>query len=155
MRKLIVTSLMVFCLFSLLPARAADRPDFTPPATPEEFVRKFYQWYFKTYREGKNPDKNDKIYSYVAKDTVDAIREFFPLHKFYSDFLYFTKFGEMFSDWDHIVTTVHSSTKIGDIFITPVTFSFSHENYDVIVILKNENGKFYINSVMDIYHDIL
>jgi hypothetical protein len=149
MRKLIVTSLMVFACF-LLPAHAADRPDFTPPVTPEEFVREFYQWYFKADAGRELAEYNDEIYLYVAKETVDTLRK----KKGGSNLYYFTKIGQSFNP-ERIQTIVHQATHLDEIFIIPITFDDSSDKYDAIVIVKNINGRFYIHSVMDIYPDIL
>jgi len=120
--------------------------------TPEQFVSEFYQWYFKANSGKELADRNDEIYKYVAKQTVDDIRRKVDN----TDIYYFTKVNSYSWNWKNVRSIIHPARAIGNkLYVTHVTFDTGYNKNDVIVSLTKEDGKFYIRSVEDVYPDIL
>lgn len=125
--------------------------------SPEQFVSEFYQWYFNADPGTTPAERNDAIYNYVAKQTVDDIRSIkIGNSDIYKDTYYFTKVGSYTADWKSVKTIIHPAMAIGNkLYVINVTFDTGLKKNDVIVSLTKENGKFYIKSVMDVFPDIL
>ena len=115
--------------------------------TAEQRVRDFYQWYFEQDGYPEDIEKNDAIYMFVARATVDAIRK-----ENNREVVYFTQFGEMHSGWSDVRVLVHDATEMsGGIVVIPVTFDFSWGKHSVVVFMGKENNIFYIVKVIDAY----
>ena len=119
--------------------------------TPEELVRDFYIWYFKTYNENLDPENSPELYKYVAAETAEYIQKNPP-----QDIFYFTKATMAGSVWRTAKAAVAKSVPLGsDIFIVPVTIKIRDKDYQedfyVVAFVKKENKNFYITKVVDIY----
>jgi hypothetical protein len=126
------------------------QPAFCAEQTPEQLVRDFYAWYFKTDTQTEVALFNDEIYKYVAKETVDYARRMFggiPN--------YFLKFGTDIA-WKKMPMTLGQKTAMADDrYVIPVTFKWPPEDREddilLVVYVKKENGIFLIYKVSDIY----
>lgn len=120
--------------------------------SPKQFVQDFYAWYFKA-DAGETPAyKNDGIYAYVEKKTVEYVRE----QASRSPICYFTKANTEWIAWKSVKVFVGESIIMyDDVFFMPVRFYLKDEyysdNFCVMVFVKKENNIFYIIKVSDVY----
>ncbi|MCL1939941.1 MAG: hypothetical protein FWG04_04705 [Desulfovibrionaceae bacterium] len=128
------------------------QPAFCAEQTPEQLVRDFYAWFFKTDTETEVALFNDKIYTYVAKETVDYARRMIGVG---DGLAYFTKFGVDIA-WEKMPMTLGRQIAMADDrYVIPVSFKWPSEDREddihLVVYVKKENGKSLIYKVSDIY----
>jgi len=113
--------------------------------SPEQFVREFYQWYFKA--DAKKPaDFNDEIFTYISHKTVEYMR------KKEGNEYYVTKANSWTHEWSEVKTVIGTASKIPDeIFVVPVTFLLKMRKSHVVVFVANEKGMMRIIKITDIY----
>ena len=112
--------------------------------TPEQIVRDFYGWYFKTDSGPTPAEYNDGIYAYVAEQTVHNVRAC------QDGVYYFTKMGSYSAEWNDVKVLAGDAVTINEgIFIVPVTFILKSGSRTVISVVRKENGKLRITKVID------
>ena len=149
MRKVIVGTVILLLLALTFPARQG----YCEAQTPEQLVRDFYAWYFEGKEWPLDAWKKDEIYKYVSKETVKSI-----LNRNSSlDISYFAKANTYGSaGWGNPKVVVDKAVPmLDDVFIVPVTFKLSYEDYRkdyyVVVYVGKEDGLLRIIKVSDIY----
>ena len=147
-RKSFASIILLLLLGYLIPASQG----YSAEQTPEQFVQDFYAWYFKV-DTGETPAyKNDGIYTYVEKKTVEYVREQARM----SSICYFTKTNTDWIAWKSVKIFVSESIKMyDDVFFMTVRFDLKDENdsdnFYVMVFVKKENNSFYIIKASDVY----
>jgi len=124
---------------------------FAENAAPDARTRAFYSWYIKMQSKDGNevfPLLDKGIYIYVAKATVDKLRDAYRHSRLPGDGDYFTKVQDYDErDWaDNIVT--RSPLMLGELAIVPVTFG-SKDHISVLVFLRKQGGAWKITKVED------
>ncbi|EIF30368.1 LOW QUALITY PROTEIN: hypothetical protein BCh11DRAFT_05854 [Burkholderia sp. Ch1-1] len=111
-------------------------------------TKAFYAWYIKSQSADTYPLLNKGVYAYVAKGTVDRLRDAYLRNRLPGDTDYFTKVQDHdASDWtDHIAT--HAPVMLGEVAVVPVTFG-SRDRISVLVFLRKEARGWKITKVDD------
>jgi hypothetical protein len=114
--------------------------------TPEQFVREFYQWYFKEDVGNNLPHNNDAIYKYLFRPLVKDIRED------RSGVCYFKKVGMESVEWRDVVPVVRKSIGLGDgVHLVPVALVLESRTIDVVVVVKEKEDGLRITAIFDTY----
>ena len=113
-------------------------------------MRDFYAWYFKAEAQREVPTENDAIYKYVAKETIDYVK-----NTFFDVVDYFTKFG-IYTPGEKMPMILGPKIAMADDrYVIPVTFKWPSKDREddihLVVYVKKENGAFLIYKVSDIY----
>jgi hypothetical protein len=117
-------------------------------STPESDARAFYSWYIQLASQLKYPLLDSKIYTYVEKRTVDALRNDYHHGNLPGDADYFTKaqdFDE--KDWLNNIA-LHPTIMLEDVAVVPVTFG-SSDKVSVLVFLRKQDENWKIMKVED------
>ena len=138
---------LVFALLMLVthawPARAEGKAD-----TPEACVASFYAWFFQHDDDQTYPLREPTIYRFVAKKTIDRLRQVYQSSGPPEDVDYFLKVQDYDSqDWARH-TSVHTPVRLGEVAIVPVTFGMK-EPSGVLVFLRKEEGRWKIIKIDD------
>ncbi|BCN09712.1 hypothetical protein RPSD_15970 [Ralstonia solanacearum] len=132
--------------FGLLGAQASMAQG--KAATPDASTKAFYTWYIQQQAKSIYPLTDDKIYTYVAKSTVDRLREAYRQDKLPGDTDYFTKVQDYDEkDWDQHIDARRPAI-LDDVAVVPVTFG-SRDKISVVVFLKEQAGSWKITKVED------
>lgn len=115
---------------------------------PQARASAFYAWYIKTGSKPTFPLLDNGIFEYVAKDTVNRLRNDYRHDRLPGDTDYFLKVqDEDEQDWlSHIAT--HRVAMPGDVAVVPVTFG-SRDQTTVIVFMRKIAGTWKITKVDD------
>ncbi|MGF6598757.1 hypothetical protein P3T23_003474 [Paraburkholderia sp. GAS448] len=106
------------------------------PNAPEATVRAFYTWYFER-QAGPYQLTDNAIYRYVAKSTVDNLRDDFRHNRLPGESDYFTKVQDYDEkEWLHNMV-LHPTIMLGEVAVIPVTFG-AKEKTDVVVFVRKE-----------------
>ena len=133
---------LVIGLCMMQAASAGARMD-----TPEATVRAFYTWYIGR-QTGTYQLTDNTIYRYVAKPTVDNLRDDYRHNRLPGDSDYFTKVQDYDeNEWLHNMV-LHPAIVLGEAAVIPVTFG-AKEKTDVIVFVRKEAGRWKIAKVED------
>jgi hypothetical protein len=109
----------------------------------EQFVKEFYAWYFKSDTDKSVPEQSPDIYRYVAKGTVDRLRDDLKRGALPRDEGYFTKVQDYSAaEWGASIA-VHQATALSEVVLVPVTFGTKNK-IDVILFLKKVDGQWKI-----------
>lgn len=149
MRKhfLTVYAVLTLALGLLFMTAAAIAETGGKPDTPEATVRAFYTWYFE--RETKSYQLTDNnIYRYVAKPTVDNLRDDYRHNRLPGDSDYFTRVQDYDEkEWLHTMN-LHPTTMLDGVAVIPVTFG-AKETKNLVVFVRKEDGHWKIAKVED------
>ncbi|ANH74632.1 hypothetical protein ACS15_1857 [Ralstonia insidiosa] len=117
-------------------------------ATPEANTKAFYAWYIKLQTKSVYPLTDNGIYTYVAKDTVDRLRDAYRRNEMPGDADYFTKVQDYDEkDWaEHTVT--RAPILLEGVAVVPVTFG-SKDKVSVLVFLRKLDDGWKITKVED------
>jgi hypothetical protein len=136
----------ILCVIILLIAllyRVSD--GYCGDETPEQLVRNFYRWYFKTDSGTALAENNDEIYSYFAEQTINNIRAD-KQPKLY----YFTRVGSYSLEWKYMEALVGAATQVAeDLFVIPVSFQPISGKITIIVVVCNIEGRLRITKIID------
>lgn len=117
-------------------------------ATPEADTKAFYAWYIKLQAKSVYPLTDNGIYTYVAKDTVDRLREAYRRNELPGDADYFMKV----QDYDEKDWTEHTVARapilLEGVAVVPVTFG-SKDKVSVLVFLRKLDDRWKITKVED------
>jgi len=115
---------------------------------PEARASAFYTWYIKSGSKLTFPLLDNGIFDYVAKDTINRLRNDYRHNKLPGDSDYFLKVqDENEQDWlKHIVA--HQVVMLGDVAVVPLTFG-STDRVSVLVFMRKANGVWEITKVDD------
>ena len=118
------------------------------PNEAQARVEAFYTWYIRRNGNPGYPLLDRKIYDFVAKDTVDRLRNDYAHDRLPGDSDYFLKVqDEDDRDWlAHIAT--QPAVALGDVTVIPVTFG-SADKVSVLVLLRKIDGAWKITRVQD------
>ncbi|MBB6591526.1 YbjP/YqhG family protein [Ralstonia solanacearum] len=146
MKKQISSALAWLALaFGLLGAQAAIAQN---KATPDASTKAFYTWYIQQQAKATYPLTDDRIYTYVAKGTVDRLRDAYRLNKLPGDTDYFTKVQDYDEkDWGRHIAA-RRPIMLDDVAVVPVTFG-SRDKISVVVFLKMQGGSWKVTKVED------
>ncbi|WP_321887628.1 DUF3828 domain-containing protein [Paraburkholderia bannensis] len=118
-------------------------------AGPEATVKSFYSWYIAKQKGNGNPLVNNEIYRWVAKDTVNGLREAWRHDRLPGDVDYFLKVQDFDDqDWARNIALMRAVT-VDDVDLVPVSFG-SREKSNVIVFLRKQGGVWKIIKVDDL-----
>ena len=124
--------------------------------TPIEFIKEFYTWYISTDGGSQKAIRSDEIYTYVEKNTVDAVREISYLYG--TDRRdYFLRLSNGPLSMDGVSFTVKSSSELGyRTFILLVTIiekkhGQTVKNDPVVVVVRKTDGQLKIVKCIDTY----
>jgi Protein of unknown function (DUF3828) len=124
---------------------------FAENATPDARTKAFYTWYIKLQsKDGIEvyPLLDKGIYAYVAKATVDKLRDAYRHSRLPGDGDYFTKVQDYDErDWANNIVT-RPPLMLSDLAIVPVTFG-SKDHLSVLVFLRKQGGAWKITKVED------
>jgi Protein of unknown function (DUF3828) len=123
------------------PAQAAES------STPEATVRAFYTWYLQR-ESGPYQLTDNAIYRFVAKSTVDNLRDEYRHHRLPGGSDYFTRVQDLDArDWlSHMV--VHPRIMLDGTAVVPVTFGTA-EKQNLVVFVQLEQGLWRVTKVED------
>ena len=118
----VLTSLLCLGFFCPKAANAAQ--------TPQEFVKKFYEWYLIKDYDLSDALKQDKLAEYVDEELIAELREEEKCH----EMSYFTQMGPFFIGFKnakvHVGGVLHMTN---DVFVVPATIT--KESIEKIVIV--------------------
>lgn len=117
------------------------------PNTPEGTVRAFYTWYLQ--REGGPYQLTDNaIYRYVAKPTIDTLRDDFRHKRLPGGSDYFTRVQDLDTKvWlNHMV--LHPTQMLDGVAVIAVTFG-AKEKQNLVVFVQEQQGLWKIIKVED------
>ncbi len=144
-----ICSLLV--MLSLFPGQG-----YCAAETPEQFLKNFYVWYITTDKGANQALKDEDIYRYVARETVEKIKNR-PSEYGYDKSDYFLKMVDPPLSMSGVNIAVGKVTNMGtDTFVAPVaitvTFDGKHLGTEhVVVIFEKIGSDFIILKCMDIY----
>ncbi|WP_205744407.1 DUF3828 domain-containing protein [Dyella sp. M7H15-1] len=117
---------------TLLGVRGAVAQD---NSTPEVITKAFYSWYIRIDSQGKFPLLDDRIFLYVEKKTINALRGDYRRGTLPGDGDYFTKVQDYDEkDWENSMA-VHPAIMLEGVAVVPITFG-SNEKVSVLVFLR-------------------
>ncbi|MBB5406784.1 hypothetical protein HDG34_000705 [Paraburkholderia sp. HC6.4b] len=117
------------------------------PDTPEAAVKAFYTWYLQ--QEGGVYQLTDShIYNYVAKPTVDNLRDDYRHKRLPGGADYFTRVQDLDPQIWLTTMTLHPAIALGGTAVIPVTFGLT-EKQNLVVFVAKENGHWRITKVED------
>ncbi len=142
-RKILICVLTSMLFFSIFCPKAADAAQ-----TPQEFVKKFYEWYLIKDYDLSDALKQDKLAEYVDEELIAELREEEKCH----EMSYFTQMGPFFIGFKnakvHVGGVLHMTN---DVFVVPVTITKESIEKIVIVYVHKKDETFKIHSVSDAY----
>lgn len=142
-RKLLTCALISLLCFSFFGPKTAHAAQ-----TPQEFVKEFYEWYFKKDYDFSDALKQDKISKYIEKDLIEYLRKIQECH----EVNYFTQMGSQSSGFENADVHVGDVLPMADdAFVVPATFKKESLEKSVVVYVHKEGGKFRISSISDAY----
>ncbi|WGS51700.1 YbjP/YqhG family protein [Paraburkholderia sp. D15] len=144
MKKLTTLAVAVLLIAS---AVVFSRSALADASTPAETTKAFYSWYFKVQSEARFPLLDKNIYTYVAKSTVDKLRDDYRHNRLPGDSDYFTKVQDDDKDWANNIAT-HPTVMLGDVAVVAVTFG-STDRISVVVFLGKRANAWRITKVDD------
>lgn len=116
--------------------------------SPEAVVKTFYRWYLAIDAQLKPPLLDERIYCYVEKKTVDALREAYRADSLPEDVNYFTKVQDYDEgDWRRHML-VHPSIALDGLRVVAVTFG-SSDKTSLLVLLRRQGYDWKIMKVQD------
>lgn len=120
------------------------------PNSPEATVRAFYTWYIGREAEAYQLT-DDAIYRYVAKPTVDNLRDDYKHHRLPGGSDYFTKVHDLDEkEWlNHMA--LHPTLMLDGVAVIAVTFG-AREKTNLVVFVQQEHGLWKIIKVEDTGH---
>ena len=114
--------------------------------TPEQFLAKFYAWYFETDAR-EVADLNDSIYEFVSPETVTYMQNRTNRTEYYV-----TRAQSWSAAWKNPEIEIGSAIALyGGIFFVPVTFKITYRDWHVVVYVKKEGDEFKVIKVSDIF----
>ncbi|MGF6485480.1 DUF3828 domain-containing protein [Paraburkholderia sp. JPY419] len=117
------------------------------PDTPETAVKAFYTWYLQ--QEGSVYQLTDShIYNYVAKPTVDNLRDDYRHKRLPGGADYFTRVQDIDPQIWLKTMTLHPAIALGGTVVIPLTFGLG-EKQNLVVFVAKENGHWRITKVED------
>ena len=137
-------TLVLLILFSQSHAESSDEHE------SEKLVHDFYTWYFKTeYAPPYDAMGNKDIYNYLDDNLIEYLNG----DNYCRPVSYATKINYDFMNWEETELAVHSAVKLNDdgIYVIPVNFKGKNHTYNVIVLVKNGNGRLRISKIIDMY----
>ncbi|MGF6382714.1 hypothetical protein OKW31_005692 [Paraburkholderia atlantica] len=115
--------------------------------TPEIAVKAFYTWYLQ--QEGSVYQLTDShIYNYVAKPTVDNLRDDYRHKRLPGGADYFTRVQDIDPQIWLKTMTLHPAIALGGTVVIPLTFGLGEKQHLVVFVAK-ENGHWRITKVED------
>ncbi|CAE6823501.1 DUF3828 domain-containing protein [Paraburkholderia haematera] len=117
------------------------------PNTPEAVVRAFYTWYLE--REGGPYQLTDNaIYRYVAKPTVDNLRDDYKHNRLPGGSDYFTRVQDLDENAWLNNMALHPTVALDGVAVIAVTFG-AKEKKNLVVFVRQEQGLWKIIKVED------
>lgn len=123
---------------------------------PRQFIKNFYTWYITTNKGTTQALKDNTIYKYVEKETVEHVKN--TPYTYGSDRRdYFLKIYDPPLSMNGVIITVGQVTDMGGgtfvALVTIITDSLSKERThdDVVMILRKTNGALKIIKCVDVY----
>jgi hypothetical protein len=108
--------------------------------TPEDFIKKFFEWYLTADEIGEHAYFNDNIYNYVSQDAVSVAR------RNRDGIDYFTKNEDYNAEYSDL--SIKSINYIdGGINVVHAKFNA----VDIVIFLQSTGDTFLILRVIDIY----
>ena len=148
--KFILSNFIIIIIFLLTQSNVA----YASEQTPEILVSDFYNWYIEAlhkqnvHKKAISPEKDDMIYNYVDRCTVNRYR--LDLKKGAIDHDYFLKSNDFEYEYFKKIYRVHKAVKIDDsLSIVPV----GYENPYVIVVVQKTKDGWRIIKVEDRFQD--
>jgi hypothetical protein len=113
---------------------------------PTASATAFYTWFFKHDNDQTYPLREQAIYSYVAKGTVERLKSEYTHGGPPQGVDYFLKVQDYDpNDWTKNIAT-HPTVMLGDVAVVPVTFG-SKDKTSVLVFLRKQDGRWKITKV--------
>jgi hypothetical protein len=136
---------LLFLSLALLSLQAGAQENTT---TPDASVTVFYKWFFKNDNDRTYPLREPAIYDYVAKRTVERLRDDYSRGGPPQGVDYFLKVQDYDpQDWANHIDT-HAATLLGDVAVVPVTFG-SRNKISVLVFLRKQEGRWKVTKIDD------
>lgn len=132
---------LAFALEVIAPASAAT------PNTPEAAVKTFYTWYLQR-QDGPYQLTDNAIYRYVAKSTVDNLRDDYRHKRLPGGSDYFTRVQNLDGkEWlNHMV--LHPTQMLDGVAVVAVTFG-DKEKQNLVVFVQQQQGVWKVIKVED------
>lgn len=132
---------LAFAQGAIAPATAAT------PETPESVVKTFYTWYLQR-QDGPYQLTDNSIYRYVAKPTVDNLRDDYRHKRLPGGSDYFTRVQDLDArEWlDHM--SLHPPIVLDGAAVVAVTFGAA-DMHELVVFVRQQQGHWKITKVED------
>lgn len=137
---------LVLLLICMLSPQVVAAQDYS---TPEANVKAFYPWYIQQVDQLKDVLFDDRIYTYVEKTTVDALRYDAKHDKLPGDSDYFMKVQDVDpSDWNsHAV--IRPAVMLDDVAVILASFGIAGTKSDLVIFLRKHDNTWKIMKVED------